>query len=241
MTKTVCIVLRGELLRNPGSTYYSNRNNKTKALWSADTSEASIKRQDEVMVSIKEKIIMPHLRGGNIVFVSGLLYECPTYAERLNEYFPENTVAYIQPGNTNQAGAFLSGLEHAVERHPGCAEYMSVRCDHLMLRDVPLRDDLKGKYTGIAWSNSIFPKVDIFFIISHGAIQDFKHALRSLGLGPANVQTHNISAILLMIGTQVYPIWHDYHNRRAGLSYRDYQTDIANHSKRPLINYMRYR
>jgi hypothetical protein len=240
MTKTVCIVLRGELLRNPGSTYNINRKNKTKAILSANTSEGAIQRQDEIMISIKEKIIMPHLRAGNIVFVSGCVYDCPTYAQSLKEHFPENTVAFMRPGHTNQAGAFMLSLEHAVQKHPDCAEYMSVRCDHLMLRDVPLRDDLKGKYTGIAWSNSIFPQVDIFFIISHGAIQDFKRALRSLGLQPAHVHTHNIAAILRAIGTHVYTIWSDYHNQRAGISYHEYQNDISNQSKRPLINYMRF-
>ena len=65
----MCIVFRGELLRNTLSCHHHNKKNKE--LIKCDISPESLKRQDEIMQSIINHIIVPYENQNFNVFVSG--------------------------------------------------------------------------------------------------------------------------------------------------------------------------
>ena len=54
----ICIVFKGELLRSPNSTYH--RNKKTTKLVKSDLSENLFARQNDIMESIINYIIIPY-------------------------------------------------------------------------------------------------------------------------------------------------------------------------------------
>jgi len=152
----ICIVIRGDLLRKSTS---SNR----KQIRGCDLSKDSFDRQNDIMQSIIDKIIIPYKNNGYDVFISGCVYNCPSYTNKLLEYFPYNTIKQIEPGGINSSRMFYLGLEHAEEQHPNCKEYISVRGDFIMLRNVIITDPKNDIYVKFAWGpgNSTF--VDVFF------------------------------------------------------------------------------
>ena len=234
-TKNVCIVFRGELLRNTQSFYH---NTKDKKLREYDLSEDSFKRQDDIMKSIIKHIILPYEENGFNVFISGCVYKCPDYYNNLTLYFPKNTIKQIKAGKTNQAEAFYQSLDHAYKEHPDCIEYISLRADYIMLKNI-VRKDLPKLYVGFSWENTSFPEVDVFFIISKDAMDIFKHILYDIGVGKKYVDTHSIISRLESVNVPLYPIWNDYKNKKTGLTYSDYMKDIKLHENRPFVNYMR--
>jgi len=235
-TKNVCIVFRGELLRNTQSFYHNNT--KHKKLRDYDLSEDSFKRQDDIMKSIIKHVILPYEENGFNVFISGCVYKCPDYYNNLKLYFPKNTIKQIKAGKTNQAEAFYQSLDHAYKEHPDCIEYISLRADYIMLKNI-VRKDLPKLYVGFSWENTSFPDVDVFFIISKDAIDIFKHILYDIGVGKQYVDTHSIISRLKSVNVPLYPIWNDYKNKATGLTYSDYMKDIKVHENRPFVNYMR--
>jgi len=236
-TKNVCIVFRGELLRNTQSYYHNNI--KQKKIREYDLSEDSFKRQDDIMKSIITHIILPYEENGFNVFISGCVYECPDYYNNLMIYFPKNTIKQIKAGKTNQAEAFYQSLDHAYKEHPDCIEYISLRTDYIMLKDI-VRKDLHKLYVGFSWENkNSFPDVDVFFIISKDAMDIFKKILYAIGVGKEYVDTHSIISRLKRVNVHLYPIWNDYKNKATGLTYSDYSKDIKLHENRPFVNYMR--
>lgn len=236
--KNVCIVLRGELLRNPKSHYHTNVKNKN--LRNYDVSKESFNRQDTIMISIIRHVIIPYEKLGYNVFVSGTVYECPEYNENLNKFFPKNTIKQIQPGKTNQAEMFNLSIDNAEKEHPNCSEYISMRTDYLMLRNAN-RKNIDGLYIGYGWVNNkgIPPEVDLFYIISKSAMKIFKMILHFIGKNKEYTHTHHINLHLKNVNIATYPIWDDYENKPSGISYKDYVENIKLHENRPFVNYMR--
>lgn len=235
--KNVCIVFRGELLRNTKSNY-GNNNNYKKNLRECDLSEESFNRQDNIMKSIIKHIIHPYKKKGYKVFVSGCVYECPNYYNNLNEFFPNNTIKKIKPGKTNQAEVFHLSIEQAENEHPYCLEYISIRADYMMLKNINI-NKLSGLYTCFGWENENLPEVDVFWIISKNTITIFKKILLNIGYKRQYVATHSILNKLKNNNVILYPIWTDYKNQRTGIPYDVYINDLDTHKNRPFINYMR--
>ena len=237
--KNVCLVFRGELLRNNLSNYHDTIKNKQ--LREPNLSEESFIRQDDIMKSIINHIIIPYQKNGFNVFISGCVYECNHYNNKLKEFFPNNTIKQIKAGKTNQAETYYKSIEQAEKEHPECIEYISLRVDYLMLKNIIRTDlDLNLSYVGFAWENKKkYPDVDVFYIISKNAVNIFKNILYHIGLGKKNAQTHSITNTLKTKNVLLYPIWNNYENERTGLAYGDYIKDIILHENRPFVNYMR--
>lgn len=232
-----CLILRGELLRNPTSTYHDG--NKTKKLKPCNVSPKSIENQNAICNSIVENVIKPYREKYKSVFVSGCLYECEEYMQIFNEYFPGNTVKFCKHGDTNQAHHMMLGIEHARDMHPYCSEYISLRMDYLMLRPVVIHTPPKvDKYTGFGWINTIFPAVDVFFVISSNTIPLFIDILRRK-IHQLCIDTHSLQGELKQRNVYLYPIWGDYSNGATGISYKEYLNAYTHHEKRPFVNYMR--
>lgn len=237
--QNVCLALRGELLRNPLSSYHTNPKNKQ--LRKPDLSEGSVFRQDKIMKSIIDNIIIPYEKNGFNVFVSGCVYECNDYNNKLKEFFPNNTIKQIEAGKTNQAELFYKSIEQAEKEHPDCIEYVSLRVDYLMLKNVIRKDlDLNLTYVGFAWKNNKFPQVDVFYIISKNAVDIFKKILNILGARNNYCHTHPITGRLKHKNVLLYPIWNNYENKAAGITYNDYIKQIKLHKNKPFVNYMKY-
>ena len=237
MKLAVCLVFRGELLRNTQSYHH---NNKNKELKEYDLSEESFIRQNNIMESIINHIIEPYQKNGFKVFVSGCIYECPEYIHNLMRYFPRNTIKQIELGKTNQAELFYKSIEQANKEHPNCIEYISLRMDYIMLKNIIIKELDSYLYVGFAWKNiNNYPDVDVFFIISNNAINIFKAILYLLGLEKDNIDTHSITDSLKNKNILCYPIWNDYNNERTGISYNEYIKNITFHINRPFVNYMR--
>ena len=166
--KNVCLALRGELLRNTLSSFHMNPKNKQ--IRKPDLSEKSIFRQDTIMKSIIDNIIIPYEKNGFNVFVSGCVYECNHYNNKLKEFFPNNTIKQIEAGQTNQAEMYYKSIQQAEKEHPDCIEYISLRVDYIMLRNIIIKNSgLNLSYVGFAWKNTTYPDVDVFYIISKKA------------------------------------------------------------------------
>lgn len=236
--KNICLVFRGELLRNTISYYHNNIKNKQ--LREPDLSEESLIRQDNIMKSIINNIILPYEKNGFNVFISGCVYECNHYNNKLKEFFPTHTIKQIKAGKTNQAETYYKSIEQAEKEHPECIEYISLRVDYIMLKNIIRKDlDLNLSYVGFAWKNTKYEDVDVFYIISKNAVNIFKNIIYHIGLGKNFVQTHSITKSLKKKNVLLYPIWNNYENEATSLSYDEYIKDIKLHENRPFVNYMR--
>ena len=236
--KNVCLVFRGELLRNTVSYYHNNIKNKQ--IREPDLSEESFIRQDNIMKSIINNIILPYEKNGFNVFISGCVYECNHYNNKLKEFFPNHTIKQIKAGKTNQAETYYKSIEQAEKEHPDCIEYISLRVDYIMLKNIIRKDvDLNLAYVGFAWKNTKYPQVDVFYIISKKAVNVFKNILYHIGLGKIYVDTHSITESLQKKNVLLYPIWNNYKNERTSLSYSEYIKDVKLHENRPFVNYIR--
>lgn len=236
--KNVCLVFRGELLRN--TTSYFHNNIKNKQLREPDLSEESLNRQDDIMKSIINNIILPYETNGFNVFISGCVYECTQYNHKLKEFFPNNTIKQIKAGQTNQAETYYKSIEQAEKEHPECIEYISLRVDYIMLKNIIRQDlDFNLSYVGFAWKNTKYADVDVFYIISKNAVNTFKNILYHIGLGKNFVETHSITKNLKNQNVLLYPIWNNYENEATSLSYGEYIKDIKLHENRPFVNYIR--
>ena len=238
--QSVCIVIRGELLRDPTSTYAKIL---TKELKPHSLDPKIFHKQNEIMESILNHIVQPYKKQGYHVDVSGCVYECPNYTTQLNKYFPNNTIVQIQSGHTNSSHMMHNALEHAENQHPYCVEYIILRVDYLMLRDVKLKETTNDFYSGFPWINKTFPQVDVFFIISKKAMKGFKNILHKR-IHIQRIDTHYILQELRQLVEDkqkilLYPIWDDYQNAATGLSFPIYKTEMEIHSKRPFVNYIR--
>lgn len=234
----ICLVFRGELLRNATSYYHNN--DKNKKLKEQDLSEESFIRQDQIMKSIINNIIIPYEKNGFNVFISGCVYECPKYSNNLISFFPKNTIKQIEHGKTNQAEVYYKSIEQAEKEHPECIEYISLRVDYIMLRNVIRKDlDVNLSYVGFAWKNTKYADVDVFFIISKNAVNVFKKILYNIGLGKECIDTHSIKESLEKNNVLLYPIWNNYENEATSLSYCEYMKDVKLHENRPFVNYIR--
>jgi hypothetical protein len=240
--KAICIVIRGELLRNPTSTFHDGNNTKEIKPYTLDP--IVFHKQNQIMESILNHIVKPYKYHGYHVHVSGCVYECPTYESQLNKYFPNNTILQIPLGHTNQAHLFANALEQAENKHPECIEYIILRADYLMLRDVKIINTPTDFYTGFAWKNlNGFPQVDVFFIISKKAMCGFKSILYKR-IHLQHCDTHYILEKLKQLVENnkrilLYPIWDDYQNGATGLSFPKYEKEYHLHTKRPFVNYIR--
>ena len=193
--KNICLVFRGELLRNTISYYHNNIKNKQ--LREPDLSEESLIRQDNIMKSIINNIILPYEKNGFNVFISGCVYECNHYNNKLKEFFPNHTIKQIKAGKTNQAETYYKSIEQAEKEHPECIEYISLRVDYIMLKNIIRKDlDLNLSYVGFAWKNTKYGDVDVFYIISKNAVNIFKNIIYHIGLGKNFVETHSITKSL---------------------------------------------
>jgi hypothetical protein len=236
--KNVCLVFRGELLRNSQSTYH--RNQKNKHLREPNLSEEAFIRQDDIMKSIINHIILPYEKSGFNVFISGCIYKCNHYDNKLKEFFPNNTIKQIQPGKTNQAELYYQSIEQAEKEHPECIEYISLRVDYIMLKNIIRKDlDLNLSYVGFAWKNPKCNDVDVFYIISKNAVNVFKNILYHIGKVRLYVETHKITQCLKNNKVLLYPIWNNYENKATGIGYSAYIANIKLHENRPFVNYMR--
>ena len=236
--KNVCVVFRGELLRDTVSCFHNNIKNKQ--LRKPDLSEESFIRQDDIMKSIINHIIIPYQKNGFNVFISGCVYECNHYNNKLKEFFPNNTIKQIKAGETNQAETYYKSIEQAEKEHPECIEYISLRVDYIMLKNIIRKNlDLNLSYVGFAWENKKYPYVDVFYIISKNAVNIFKNILYNIGLEKDYVETHSITKSLKKKNVLLYPIWNNYENEATSLSYSEYIKDIKLHKNRPFVNYMR--
>ena len=236
--KSICLVFRGELLRNRFSCFNKN---KTKKLKEPDLSEESIIRQDNIMKSIINNIILPYEKNGFNVFISGCVYECNSYDNKLKEFFPNNTIKQIKPGKTNQAEMFYNSIVQGEKEHPYCIEYISLRLDYIMLRNINIKElDLDTSYVGFAWENNIkILDVDVFFIISKNSLNIFKKILHHMGSGKGHIATHDILFKLKQNNIILYSIWDNYSNHPTGILYSNYIENKELHKNRPLVNYMR--
>ena len=236
--KNVCLVFRGELLRNTLSYYHNNIKNKQ--LREPDLTEESFVRQDNIMKSIINNIILPYEKNGFNVFISGCVYECTHYNNKLKEFFPNNTIKKIKAGETNQAETYYKSIEQAEKKHPECIEYISLRVDYIMLKNIIRKDiDLNLSYVGFAWENTKYGDVDVFYIISKNAVNIFKNILYHIGSGKNYVDTHSITRSLKEKQILLYPIWNNYENEPTSLSYGEYIKYIKLHENRPFVNYIR--
>ena len=236
--KNVCIVFRGELLRNTESYFHSNKKNKE--LREPDFPKESFIRQDNIMKSIINNIVLPYEKNGFNVFISGCVYKCAKYMNNLMSFFPNNTIKQIEPGKTNQAQVYYKSIQQAEKEHPNCVEYISLRADYIMLKDIIRKDlDLELSYVGFAWKNTNYGNVDVFYIISKNAIDIFKNILYEIGLGKNYVDTHSITNSLKQKKVLLYPIWENYSNQATSLSYGEYMNNKKLHENRPFVNYMR--
>ena len=239
-SSNICIVFRGELLRNSKSRYHANIKNN-KQLREYDLSEDSINRQNDIMKSIINHIIIPYEILGFNIFVSGCLYECNDYNKNLKDFFPNHSIKIIKQGDTNQAELFNLSLDHAEKENPNCIEYISLRADFIMLKNISIKNTFTGSYVGFAWENkSKYPSVDAFFIISKNAMNTFKKILKKIGEGKLFTHTHDIVSGL-KYKTKIYPIWDNYKNKATGIPYNEYIKNIKLHKYRPIVNYMRDR
>jgi len=238
INKNVCLVFRGELLRNMLSHYPPKKKNKQ--LCEPDLSEESFIRQDNIMKSIINNIIIPYEKLGFNVFISGCVYECNHYNNNLKEFFPNNTIKQIKAGECNQAETYYKSIEQAEKEHPGCIEYISLRADYIMLKNIIRKNlDINLSYVGFAWINEKYPAVDVFYIISKNAVNIFKKIIYNIGLGKSYVSIHSITGRLKSQNVLLYPIWNNYKNQRTGIPYKEYIKDIKLHENRPFVNYMR--
>ena len=154
-------------------------------------------------------------------------------------YFPKNTIKQIKSGETNQAELYHRSIDHANKEHPNCIEYISLRADYIMLKNI-ISKDLNGLYVGFAWENkNSFPNVDVFFIISRNAINIFKNIIYNIGLRKEYADTHSIIDKLNNENVFLYPIWNNYKNNATGIPYSKYIKDIKLHENRPFVNFMR--
>ena len=237
ISKNVCIVFRGELLRNNLSCFWGNN---SKNLRKYDVSEKSFNRQNNIMESIIKHIITPYKEKGYNVFVSGCVYECPEYYKNLTDYFPNNTIKKIKPGKTNQGEVFYLGIEHAEKEHPECLEYISLRTDYIMLRNINI-NKLSGMYACFGWENKYIAEVDVFWIISKNTINILKKILIDLGFQNNRVHTHYLAKNLKENNVSLHTVWNDYENKCVALCYKEYINDLEIHKNRPFVNYMRNR
>ena len=236
--KNVCLVFRGELLRNTSSWYHNN--NKVKKLKKYNLSDESFIRQDNIIKSIINHIILPYEKNGFNVLVSGCIYKCPNYDNNLMSFFPKNTIKQIKSGKTNQAELFYKSIKRAIIEHPNCIEYISLRLDYIMLKDIIRKDfDLNSSYVGFPWKNTNYPDVDVFFIISKNAMNIFKDILYRIGSGKNYAKTHSVLNSLKDKNVLLYQMWSNYENKATGISYREYTRKIKLHENRPLVNFMR--
>lgn len=244
--KDICIMIRGELLRNTESTFNYNihfEEYRNKNIMQYDVSDASISRQNDIMQSIIDYIIIPYENAGYNVHVSGCVYECLDYDKQLKEFFPRNTIKQIKPGQTSQAEMFKMSIDHSEQEHPGCTEYISIRADYIMLKHVPIINSTHEETSiciGFAWKNRNLPQTDVFFIIPKNAISIFKIVLKEIKKKGTYVNTHKIHR-LLSKKVKLYPIWNDYENHGVGIGYNEYVENKELHKNRPFVNYMRHR
>ena len=234
--QNVCVVFRGELLRNPLSSYHNNGIGKSVREY--DLSEESFTRQNNIMESIITHIIIPYENIGYNVFISGCVYDGHNYNKKLTDFFPNNTITQIKSGKTNQAELFYRSIDHAEKKHPNCIEYISIRADYIMLKNI-IRKDLGNLYTGFSWKNNNIPQVDVFFIISKNTINILKNILCNIGNKKKYTHTHSIYRYLQQNKVRLYPIWTNYEDKPTGISYKEYINDIKMHENRPFVNYMR--
>ena len=234
----ICIVIRGDLLRKSTSCY-------SKQIRGCDLLQSSFNRQNDIMQSIIDKIITPYQNNGYNVYISGCVYNCPAYTNKLLEYFPYNTIKQIEPDkNINVSRMFYLGLEHAEEQHPNCKEYISVRGDFIMLRDVIISEPKNDLYVKLAWrarSKSQPGRIDVFFVISKKAMVILKKVL--FEDTRACCQLHGLSIVLDKMGISIYFIWKDYCHTKAGFLWREVMGKNnklrRGHGKRPLTMRMR--
>ena len=235
--KNVCICFRGELLRSSKSSHHANTKNKN--LVQYNISEDSIKRQNDIMQSIINNIINPYKRKGYNVFVSGCVYKCPEYNENLKKYFPNNTIKQIESGKTNQLEMYYLSIDNAIKNHPNCIEYISLRADYIMLKNIVFKN-IKGDYLGISWINNTLPDVDVFFVISKNIIPQFKKILKNQFF-LQYAESHYILSEIKKLRIPIYVIWDNYKNAATGMSYNEYSQNSNQNSNRPFVNYMRDR
>lgn len=125
---------------------------------------------------------------GYNVFVSGCVYECNEY-KRLNYFFDKHTIKQIKPGKTNQAELLRYGLEQAEKQHPNCLEYISLRADYLMLREVNL--NFNKQCVGLPWNKCSGEAPDVFFIIPKDVLSNFINTLNIYN-GRSSVILHSL-------------------------------------------------
>ena len=146
------------------------------------------------MYGTVNKYLLPYEKNGFNVFISGCVYECNHYNNKLKEFFPNHTIKQIKAGKTNQAELYYKSIEQAEKEHPECIEYISLRVDYIMLKNIIRKDlDLNLSYVGFAWKNTKYGDVDVFYIISKNAVNIFKNIIYHIGLGKNNVETHSIT------------------------------------------------
>ena len=229
----ICIIIKGDILRNPESGHFDGTRGIPK---SHSMHEKSFRHQNEIMESIITHIILPYEKEGKDVFVSGCVYNCTHYDEKLKDYFPNHTIKSIQSGKTNAPQLWHIACENAEMHHPNCIEYVSMRADFLMLRNVTFKTPMSDIYTGFGYAGK-FPAVDAFFITSNKAMPIFKKILL---LGKRqNADTHYIQSHLRRHKVELYPIWADYKNGPTGITFENYITKKHLHKQRPFVNYMK--
>ena len=230
----VCICLRGELLRPSCSTHALG----SKVI-ECDSSEENINRQNDIMESIINHIIIPYKNEGYNVFISGSIYKCPEYDEKLEEFFPNNTIKQIDPGKKGAVEMFKESIIHASEQHPNCKEYISLRGDYIMLRDIIIKNMKEEKdYIGMAWSNAGFVgcSCDIFYVISKNVIPQFIEILWRRG----HSDSHYVTDAIRKRKIPAYFIWGETYRRApSSMTYTDYLNNLDKHKNRPMANYMR--
>ena len=107
---SVCIVFRGEMLRDSQSSYFTDQTKKRRNYVVTDERKS---KQHEIFQSICDKIIVPFKEHGFRVMVSGAVYSCPPIESSLKEYFGNHTIKMIEPGKTNACELLHISLVHA--------------------------------------------------------------------------------------------------------------------------------
>ena len=134
---------------------------------------------------------------------------------------------------------FKESIINGYEQHPNCDEYISLRADYIMLKDVIIKD-MNGEkdYVGMGWSNSrsAFPDVDVFFRISNNFVKTFISILWRRGHG----DSHYVPDAIRKRKIASYYIWGEtYRGGATGISYNEYLNNLQRHKDRPFVNYMR--
>jgi hypothetical protein len=135
---------------------------------------------------------------------------------------------------------YYLSIKNAEDKHNDCIEYISIRADYIMLKNVILKN-MKRNYLGIPWINdNAIPDVDVFFIISKSAVPLFKKVLKK-NFHRENTDSHYILSDMRQLKVNIYIIWDNYKRQQTGISYNEYIQNIYLHKNRPFNNYMRDR